>query len=62
MFDGLVLKHLVERLSDGAASIPMPAGEFVQAEERQRRNLQAVVAKIEEITGVAESEKRWMNA
>jgi hypothetical protein len=29
----------------------MPMGELVQSEERQKRNLTAVVAKIEEITG-----------
>jgi hypothetical protein len=49
--DGLAFKILFERLSDSAVIIPMPMGELVQSEERQKRNLTAVVAKIEEITG-----------
>ena len=58
LFDGLVLKHLVERLDEGDETVPMPAGEFVQAEERQRRNIAAVLDKIEQMTGVTEDEKK----
>ena len=35
--DGLVFKNLVEKLTDGVVDIPMPMGELVQSEERQRR-------------------------
>ncbi len=52
LFDGLVLKVLVSRLS--GRDIVMPAGEFVQSEERQRINLKAVLGAIEEILGLPE--------
>ena len=54
-----MLKNLVEKLADGIANIPMPMGELVHSEERQRRNLSEVVLKIEEITGVKKANKKW---
>ena len=57
--DGLVFKNLVEKLTDGVVDIPMPMGELVQSEKRQRRNLSEVVSKIEEVTGVEKSKRKW---
>ena len=37
----------------------MPMGELVHSEERQRRNLSEVVSKIEEITGVEKTKRKW---
>jgi len=47
LYDGLVLKELMEKLS--GQSILMPGGEFAQAEERQRNNVKAVLSKINDI-------------
>ncbi len=55
LFDGLVLKVLVQKLS--GQSVVMPAGEFVQSEERQRINLGAVLRRIEDIIRVPEEER-----
>ena len=54
LYDGVVLKVLLERLS--GESVAMPAGEFVQSEERQRINLRAVLDRAREILGVREEE------
>ena len=43
--DGLILKHLVEILSD--EKIEMPFGEYVQSKERQQRNLKSILNQIE---------------
>ena len=42
--DGLILKHLVEILSD--EEIKMPFGEYVQSKERQQRNLKSILTQI----------------
>ncbi len=55
LFDGLVLKVLVQKLS--GQPVVMPAGEFVQSEERQRINLGAVLRRIEDIIRVPEEER-----
>lgn len=46
-FDGVVLKRIVERLS--ASAIKLPLDEDVQAKERQKKNLTAVLARIDEL-------------
>ena len=56
--DGLALKTLVERLSGGSEHIQMPMGNLVQSEERQKRNLAAVLTRIEEITEAEERDIR----
>lgn len=55
-FDGLVLKALIERLS--GQTISMPAGEFVQSEERIRKNLNHILERIDEIIGIKEGERK----
>ncbi len=55
-----MLKVLLERLNE--CSIQMPEGEFVQAEEKQKRNLAAVLAQTEEIIGIdKEGEKKYVH-
>ena len=58
MADGLVYKKLVEKLS--GEMIDMPTGEYVQSEERQRRNLSAILSKIEMLLGVPAQEAKYL--
>ncbi len=58
LFDGLVLKVLVQTLSGQA--VPMPAGEFVQSKERQRINLEAVLNKIQEMLKVPQEDVTYV--
>ena len=46
LFDGLVLKTLFKKLS--GKEVTMPTGENVQSQERQRRNLDAVLKAIQD--------------
>jgi hypothetical protein len=56
LYDGLVLKVLLEKLT--GKSVAMPTGQHVQSEERQRRNLEAVVASIEEAIGATQGQRK----
>ena len=55
-FDGLVLKALIERLS--GETISMPAGEFVQSEERIKCNLSHILNRVDAIIGIEESQRK----
>ena len=45
--DGLVYKHLMEKLS--GLPMAMPTGDLVQSEERRRLNVVSVIGEIEKI-------------
>ena len=55
--DGLIIRHLVEALS--GEKIKMPFGEYVQSEERQKRNLQSILTQTETIIQFGEQTKRY---
>ena len=57
LYDGLILKTLVEKLT--GEKIAMPAGEFVQSEARQMVNLENVLNRIEEILDIPKSQVKW---
>ena len=45
--DGLIIRHLIESLS--GEKLKMPFGEYVQSEERQKRNLKSILSQTEKI-------------
>ena len=47
--DGLVLALLLEKMT--GESVVMPGGEFVQSQERQRTNVEHVLAKVAGLVG-----------
>ena len=57
LYDGLILRTLVEKLS--GEQISMPAGEFVQSEARQMVNLENVLNRIEEILNIPNNQVKW---
>ena len=59
LFDGLVLKTLISKLAE--REVILPTGENVQSQERQYRNLEAVLKVIEEVVEVKPEEIKYDN-